>query len=89
MNYKPKPLTKSEWSEIVKIREVREGYGIEDKTDEEAFAAGSYAAKFEYMSDGPGYAGELYVILGGVPECPPLVIIRSEGNLIAVDSRGY
>jgi hypothetical protein len=89
MNYKPKAITKDEWREIAAVQEVREGWGIESEEDSENVRAGIYAAKFEeYMTDGPGYAGELYVLIGGVPETP-VVIIRRKGQLVAVDSEGW
>jgi hypothetical protein len=39
------------------------------------------AVKFpEYMTDGPGYVGELYLLMGGGLEAP-LMLIRKKGQL--------
>jgi hypothetical protein len=89
MDYTPKKLTPKEWSEIVKIPDVREGFGLEDEEDEKAFKSSAYAVRFNYMSDGPGYAGDLFVLLGGVPECPPMVIIRRGDRLLVVDTSKF
>lgn len=55
-------------------------WGLETADDERALIKGNFAAKFSYMSDGPGYAGDLFVLLGGEPECPPVVIVRDKGG---------
>jgi hypothetical protein len=89
MHYEPKTVIASEWREIVKIRAVRDGWGLETEADKKAFAESTYAARFDYISDGPGYVGDLFVILGGEPECPPMVIVRRKGVLEVADSRRY
>jgi hypothetical protein len=34
-----------------------------------------------YVTDGPGYAGELYLLLGGNLDAP-LILIRKDGKLL-------
>jgi hypothetical protein len=85
MEYVPKILTRSEWDEIVQLRAVRESWGLETEKSEKEFMEKSYAAKFDFMSDCPGYAGELFVLLGGEPESPPIIITRRNGKLVTID----
>jgi hypothetical protein len=89
MENKPQLLTTAEWLEIVKMPYVRETWGIDDKEAETSFRDSVYAAKFDYASDGPGFAGDLYVLLGGEAECPPVVIKRVNGNLEVAERANY
>ena len=82
----PLPLTKREWKEIAKIKAIREAFGIDDPADEKSFAENVFAVRFNYMSDCPGYVGDLFVLMGGMLECPAMVIARINGKLEVLDS---
>jgi hypothetical protein len=84
MENNPLPLTRNDWKEISKNGFIREAYGIDGEEDEEAFSQSRFAVKFNYMSDGPGYAGPLFVVIGGEPDCVT-VMIRRAGQLEVVD----
>jgi hypothetical protein len=62
----PHPLTPAEWKEVMTVPLVRESWGIEDDTSLEEFASLVYAAKFNFVSAGPGYIGDLIVLQGDV-----------------------
>lgn len=91
MNNNPQKLTRQEWDEIAKVKEVRQVWGMETKKDVENWRGSAFAVKFNYISDGPGYVGDLFLILGGEPECPPVVLARyaKGGGLAVVDQRDY
>ena len=63
---------------------VRDAWGLEDDPDPGEFASRVYGAKFDFMSGGPGYVGDIYVLQGdALSEVPPLVLKRDpEGHLI-------
>lgn len=76
-------LTKKEWAEIAAIDEIRDRFGIESVEDVRALRDWVYAARFAYVADGPGYAGDLYVIMGGTPDTCPMTVIRTkDGGLV-------
>jgi hypothetical protein len=81
---KPYPLTSAEWKEIMKIPAIRESWGIEDNTTVAEFSAQVYAAKFDFVSGSPGYAGDLFVLQGSyLTGDVPMVLRRDEkGKLI-------
>lgn len=83
MPNKPVPLSSAEMQEIAAIREVREMWGAEDAAEmAERLDADLCAVKFpHYMTDGPGYGGELFLIMGGALEAP-VILIRKAGELI-------
>lgn len=79
-NHEPMQLSDTEWREIVAIPEVREGWGLADDTAVDDFKSLVYGAKFDYITGGPGYAGELYLIQDDSLETP-LAFIRKNGAL--------
>jgi len=82
---KPHPLTEAEWKEIMEMPVIRESWGIEDDMAPADFSAQVYAAKFNFVSGGPGYVGDLFILQGDGGEVP-LVLRRDEkGKLIFVE----
>ena len=73
-------LSETEWREIIAIPEVREGWGLEDDEGVDDFRSMVYGVKFDYMSGGPGYFGDLYIIQDHSLQSP-LAFIRSNGAL--------
>jgi hypothetical protein len=43
-----------------------------------------YAVKFKYQSGGPGYIGDLYILVGDTPD-EPVRLIRTKGMLQILD----
>jgi len=43
-----------------------------------------YAVKFKYQSGGPGYIGDLYILVGDTPD-EPVRLIRTKGTLQILD----
>lgn len=64
------------------VPEISESWGLSDETPEQ-FAGMAYGAHFDFVSGGPGYAGDLYVIHGdAIGE--PVTLIRRDGKLAVV-----
>jgi len=78
---KPQEISMAEWKEIIQLPVVRESWGLEKETAEE-FAAMVYGVKFDFVSGGPGYVGDLYVLQGDALG-EPMTIIREHGKLVA------
>ena len=72
----PHALTPAEWDEIAALDVVREGWGFYGAESGRELASVTYASRFNFSSGGPGYSGELYVILGDALGVPPLMLIR-------------
>lgn len=77
---KPQDISIAEWQEITQVPEVRESWGLENETAEQ-FAGVVYGAKFDFVSGGPGYFGDLYVLQDDALS-EPFVLIRKDGRLI-------
>jgi hypothetical protein len=84
MDNQPKVISESEWKEIVSLAAVRDACGFEDDPDTLEFACVVYGAKFDFVSGGPGYVGDIYVLQGdALTEVPPMVLRRDKsGHLI-------
>lgn len=46
------------------VPDVRESWGLDGSETPEDFAAMVYGAKFDFVSGGPGYVGDLYILHG-------------------------
>lgn len=68
------------------IPAVRDMWGIRDDTTPDEFESIVYAARFNYVSGGPGYVGDIFVLQGDVlGEGSPVVLKRdSQGKLVVV-----
>jgi len=66
--------------EIMQVRDVRDGWGIDDDTTVRDFTSTVYGVKFDFVSGGPGYIGDLFILQGDSLETP-LVLIRTDGTL--------
>jgi hypothetical protein len=78
----PHRISIPEWQEIMHVPEISESWGLSDETPEQ-FAGMAYGAHFDFVSGGPGYAGDLYVIHGdAIGE--PVTLIRRDGKLAVV-----
>ena len=83
---KPHALTSAEWEEIMAIPAVRESWGIEDGATLADFSAQVYAVKFNFVSGGPGYVGDLFILQGdALTGDSPIVLRRGDkGKLVVV-----
>lgn len=86
MNSKPVGLSSADIQEIASIEDIREMWGAENSAAmADMLDADICAVKFpRYMTDGPGYAGELYLLMGGALEAPAM-LIRRDGKLAIFD----
>jgi hypothetical protein len=77
MDNRPKAISDAEWQEIVSLNAVREAWGLDDDPDPDEFASRVYGARFNFVSGGPGYVGDLYLLQGdALSEAPPMVLRR-------------
>jgi hypothetical protein len=81
---KPYPLTSAEWQEVMAIPAIRESWGIEDDSILSDFSSRVYAAKFKFVSGGPGYVGDLYILQGDGGEAPIVLHRDGRGKLILI-----
>jgi hypothetical protein len=83
-NLDPHKISEREWQEIAAFEPVRQMWGLDDDADPIEFASTVYGAKFNFISGGPGYVGDLYILQGdALTEVPPIVLRRDEtGGLI-------
>ena len=84
MDNRPKVISDAEWKEIVSLAAVRDAWSLDDDFDPLDFASLVYGAKFDFVSGGPGYVGDIYVLQGDpLTEVPPMVLRRDQrGQLI-------
>ncbi len=62
----PQPLTEEEIRELAQVEELGESWQTAEQLEEEIRS--HWAFKIEnYVTDGPGYAGTLYVVVWGIP----------------------
>ena len=83
----PQEISMAEWQEIMRLPEIRDSWGIEDDETAEQFASVVYGAKFDFVSGGPGYSGDLYILHGdALTGDAPMVLIRKNGALEVANS---
>lgn len=81
----PKNITESEWKEIVALPAIRDAWALDDDPDPLEFASLVYGAKFDFVSGGPGYVGDMYVIQGdALTKVSPIVLRRDRGGRLIV-----
>lgn len=74
----------SEWAEIIHAPEVKEAWGLDEDETPEKFASKVYGVKFHFVSGGPGYIGDLFIIQGdALSESAPMALIRKDGVLVS------
>ncbi len=81
----PLEISELEWKQIFNTTLAQESWGIteEDLQSEkfyESWKGAVYGAKFYFISGGPGYCGDLFVVFG---DCPgePLTLTPSGDGL--------
>ena len=80
-NPNPHKLTKAEWRELGSLPVIRESWGLEEEQDPLDLASLAYGAKFDFVSGGPGYVGDLYVLQGDAIGEPMVLRRDASGNL--------
>lgn len=83
---KPHPITPAEWKEIVAIPDIRDMWGVEDDIAPDEFESRVYGARFNFISGGPGYVGDLFILQGdALNDAAPVVLKRdSKGKLALI-----
>lgn len=79
---KPQEISMKEWKEIMQLSVIRESWGLENETPEQ-FTDIVYGVKFDFVSGGPGYVGDLYVLHGDALG-EPITLIRRDNKLVVV-----
>jgi hypothetical protein len=78
---KPQEISLAEWRELIQVPAVRESWGLNEETPEE-FADMVYGVKFDFVSGGPGYVGNLYILHGDALG-EPMTFVRIDGKVVA------
>jgi hypothetical protein len=67
----------------MQLPEVRESWGLEGDETPAEFSEIAYGARVDFVSGGPGYVGDLYILCGDALD-EPLTLIRKGNALIVV-----
>lgn len=86
MSNKPMALSSAEIEEIAAMEDIQQMWGAESAAEMAQWLdADIRAVKFpNYTTDGPGYSGELYLLMGG--DLAPLILIRKKGKLLITET---
>jgi len=82
MNSDPSSLSAMEWQEIAMIPAVQQAWGLDAEKRNALGAelqAMAFGAKFDFVSGGPGYVGELFTIYGD-SLCEPMTLTRNQST---------
>ena len=79
---KPQEISMKEWKEIMQLSVIRESWGLENETLKQ-FSDMVYGVKFDFVSGGPGYVGDLYVLHGDALG-ESMTLIRRDNRLVVV-----
>lgn len=80
----PRAITLDEWREIRQVRDVIEGWGLDDDEPTDAaeyLPARIYGAAFDFVSGSPGWCGDLFVLFGDALQEPMTLFRNSEGSI--------
>ena len=81
MNNKPMELTLDELKEIAAIETLWEMWGAENAEQMLEVLQDIYCVKFNFMSGGPGYVGDLFIVQGDdFGDTPPITLTRGVGG---------
>ena len=87
MNTQPMEISPQEWQEILKIKVIKEMWGIwiegPDAITVKEFSEQVYGVKFDFVSGSPGYVGDIY-ILAGDSLSEPVTLIRDEDGRLKI-----
>ena len=73
-SHQPHALSPQDWEEVAAVISVREAWGLSDDESGEHLASVCYGAKFDFVTGGPGWAGDLFVIHDDAFGGPPFVL---------------
>lgn len=77
------PLTQNDIDEISQLEAIREMWGAESADEMAAILRDAvYAAKFHFVSGGPGYVGDLYILHGDALGEPVTLVRDDERRLV-------
>ncbi len=77
----PHSISQREWREIINLPEVQELWGLTDETAEQ-FSNSNYGVKFDYVTGGPDYSGDIFLLMDdALGAIPPIVLGRNDGKL--------
>ncbi len=76
--YNPLPISPQEWREIAGHPDIQEMWNLDAEQDPaEACQPFCYGAKFDFMSGGPGYFGDLFVLVGDGLSAHPVIVCHN------------
>lgn len=59
-------------------RAIERPSGDGEETSTAEFANAVYGVKFDFTSGGPGYCGDMFILMGDALSAPPMVLIRDD-----------
>jgi hypothetical protein len=80
----PQTITREEWIEIFQLPQIRAAWGLDDQIPPEEFANACYGARFDFVSGGPGYCGDIYVLYGDALSGVPIILIRDSEHRLTI-----
>jgi hypothetical protein len=80
----PQTITREEWIEIFRLPQIRAAWGLDDQSTPEEFARVCYGARFDFVSGGPGYCGDVYVLYGDALSGVPIILIRDTEHRLTI-----
>jgi hypothetical protein len=87
MNTKPIEISISEWQEIAQLEEIKRWQGNLGSIPE-VLAKKVYGVKFDFIGDGSGYVGDMFILQGKEIENRPKIFIKVHGKLQAAEDYG-
>lgn len=84
----PHQITPTEWAEIRDFPGTAEAFWLNGSETPGDLADQIYGVRFDYQTDGPGYAGDLFLLKGGgSPTDPAINLYRDPaGHLVLAES---
>jgi hypothetical protein len=84
-NNHPIRLSPTEWAEVAALPQVQWDWGLGSNVSPQEVAELIYGVKFNFISGGPGYVGDLYILQGDAAGEPPLVLGKdAKGHLMVL-----
>jgi hypothetical protein len=77
----PHVISPAEWDEIAALPFIREAWGLAATDSGDDLASVCYGAKFDFVTGGPGWAGDLFIIHDDAFGGPPVVLRRDSNRL--------
>ncbi|MCC7541334.1 MAG: hypothetical protein IT379_34270 [Deltaproteobacteria bacterium] len=90
MSNTPHAILSQEWREIAELPFIVDGFGLRNLSVAERareLEGSVYGVRFDFVSGGPGYVGDVYIIQGDALGAGPIMLTRApSGDLEVFDA---